>query len=111
MQRKSRPQDESNEEYVAFIRRERSKNRGFGIRNAERWIGCKQLIDFLDDLLNSQKSSAAKLENPVGSSTGSEKLLVSNGTAAWIRRWRSAAFRGDTSALRRVCLPGVLYRV
>ena len=50
------------------IRAERANNRVFGIQRAEEWSGCDQLVDFLDDLLNMEKSSKAKIERPVSSS-------------------------------------------
>ncbi|KAL9093222.1 MAG: hypothetical protein Q9159_000399 [Coniocarpon cinnabarinum] len=47
-------------EYVNRIRAKRSESQVFGIDNAERWSGSKDLVDFLDDLLNENKLPSSK---------------------------------------------------
>lgn len=48
------------------VREERATNRVFGLDDPERWSGCKQLVDFVDDLFSLRRRPAAKLERPVG---------------------------------------------
>lgn len=36
----------------------------FGLGHPEHWSGCKQLIDFLDDLFNLEKSASVKFLKP-----------------------------------------------
>lgn len=49
---------------VEQIRQQRATNKVFGLRNAERWSGCKSLMDFLDDLFSLQRRPAAKFDRP-----------------------------------------------
>ncbi|KAK4551780.1 stress-activated protein kinase signaling cascade [Recurvomyces mirabilis] len=42
------------------VRCERATNRVFGLKDAERWSGCKQYIDFLDDLFTLSRRPSAK---------------------------------------------------
>ena len=51
--------------HVQFVREQRAKSQVFGIGAPERWSGSKQLVDFLDDLLNAGKAPQAKLERAV----------------------------------------------
>ena len=51
--------------FLAFVRDQRAKLKVFGIQKAEEWSGCKQLIDFLDDLMRMDKSASLKVESPV----------------------------------------------
>jgi len=55
---------------AAYVREQRASNRVFGLRDAERWSGHKQLVDFLDELFNAEKPASAKLERPVSGRTG-----------------------------------------
>ena len=50
---------------AAYVREQRAGNRVFGLREAERWSGHKQLIDFLDELFNAEKPASTKLQRPV----------------------------------------------
>mgnify|MGYP007130456848 CR=1 FL=1 len=50
---------------AAHVREQRAGNRVFGMREAERWSGHKQLIDFLDELFNAEKSASTKLQRPL----------------------------------------------
>jgi hypothetical protein len=47
------------------VRDERATNKVFGLANAERWSGCKRLIDFLDDLFSGSRKPEAKFGRPV----------------------------------------------
>lgn len=51
---------------LAFVKAQRALNRVFGLTQPERWSGCKQLIDFLDELFNEKRSALAKISKPVG---------------------------------------------
>ena len=55
------------------VREERATNKVFGLTDAERWSGAKQLIDFLDDLFLFRRRPAAKFERPVCCYLGSVK--------------------------------------
>ena len=50
---------------AAYVREQRASNQVFGLREAERWSGHKQLIDFLDELFNAEKAASTKLRRPV----------------------------------------------
>ena len=52
---------------VEHVKDQRASNRVFGLTKPERWSGCKQLIDFLDDLFNEARSTSAKISKPVSS--------------------------------------------
>ena len=56
--------------HVQFIREQRANSQVFGVEAPERWSGPKQLVDFLDDLLNAGKTPQAKLERAVSMSRG-----------------------------------------
>jgi len=46
------------------VRQRRATNQVFTLQNGEKWSGCKQLIDFLDDLFCTQRLPAVKLRRP-----------------------------------------------
>ena len=48
-----------------YIQGQRSLNKVFGLTKPERWSGCKQLIDFLGDLFNNERSASTKIAKPV----------------------------------------------
>ena len=50
---------------TTFISQQRAVNKVFGLTNAEQWSGCKDMIDFLDELLNSSKTAMSKYSKPV----------------------------------------------
>ena len=50
---------------VDFIRQQRAKNRVFGLEDPDRWSGYKDLIDFLEELFNTEKPAIMKLDKPV----------------------------------------------
>lgn len=53
------------------VRKQRDQNKVYGLKTAERWSGCKQLVDLLDDLFNidnTKRSPRLKLEKPVRTS-------------------------------------------
>lgn len=62
-----KPRDMSVEtsKYIASARERRAKGDIFGVGNPERWSDCKQLIDFVDELLDNEKAAFMKLEKPV----------------------------------------------
>jgi hypothetical protein len=47
------------------IRDQRKANQVFGLTNAEKWSGSKQLVDFLDDVFNEERSTNSKFQKPV----------------------------------------------
>ncbi|KAF2835321.1 hypothetical protein M501DRAFT_1061069 [Patellaria atrata CBS 101060] len=49
---------------IDFIKKQREQYKVFGLHNAEAWSGCKQLIDFLDELFNVDKEFTAKIQRP-----------------------------------------------
>ncbi|KAK4972529.1 hypothetical protein LTR28_012391, partial [Elasticomyces elasticus] len=49
---------------VANVRARRLENKVFGLNEPGRWSGCKQLMDFLDDLFSAAKPAYVKLEKP-----------------------------------------------
>lgn len=55
-------------EKVARIRVQRDENQVFGVKDAERWSSCKQLIDFVDELIDRKKPALQKLDRPVSGS-------------------------------------------
>ena len=48
-----------------YINRQRQRNRVFGLSKAELWSGSKQLIDFLDELFNTDRSARSRFARPV----------------------------------------------
>ncbi|KAK4984569.1 Lysine Methyltransferase 2D [Elasticomyces elasticus] len=50
---------------VANVRARRLENKVFGLNEPGRWSGCKQLMDFLDDLFSAAKPAYVKPEKPV----------------------------------------------
>jgi hypothetical protein len=48
-----------------FVRQQRQNNKVFGLGKAELWSGSKQLIDFLDDLFNEERTAETKFARPV----------------------------------------------
>jgi hypothetical protein len=48
-----------------YVRSQRELNKIFGLDDGGRWSGYKLLVDFLDDLLNRDRSAIAKLDRPV----------------------------------------------
>ncbi|KAF9638817.1 hypothetical protein BFW01_g9714 [Lasiodiplodia theobromae] len=50
---------------VKSVRKQRAANKVFGLRNPEPWSGSKQLVDFLDELFNQDKSVMMKIEKPL----------------------------------------------
>lgn len=48
-----------------YINGQRQRNRVFGLSKAELWSGSKQLIDFLDELFNKDRSARSKFARPV----------------------------------------------
>ncbi|KAL5370998.1 hypothetical protein DPSP01_014547 [Paraphaeosphaeria sporulosa] len=52
-----------------FIVDQRAGNRVFGLTNAEQWSGCKDMVDFLDELFNDKKTASAKYAKPVSVQT------------------------------------------
>lgn len=59
------------------IRAFREQNQVFGLSNAEKWSGNKQLVDFIDDLfnINTSRKPQVKLLKRVG------QPIISNGIA------------------------------
>ncbi|KAJ9624533.1 stress-activated protein kinase signaling cascade [Taxawa tesnikishii (nom. ined.)] len=54
------------------VRKQRDQNKVYGLKTAERWSGCKQLVDLLEDLFNIhnvKRSPHQKLLKPVRTST------------------------------------------
>ncbi|KAH7033985.1 hypothetical protein B0J12DRAFT_732031 [Macrophomina phaseolina] len=49
---------------VEYVREQRALNKVFGLKEPEPWSGAKQLVDFLDELFNHEKSVDAKVEKP-----------------------------------------------
>ncbi|KAF2197900.1 hypothetical protein GQ43DRAFT_443825 [Delitschia confertaspora ATCC 74209] len=49
---------------INFIKEQRAMNKVFGLSEPERWSGCKQLIDFLDDLFNDTRLALTKIAKP-----------------------------------------------
>jgi hypothetical protein len=47
------------------VKDERAMNRVFGLSEPGRWSGCKELIDFLDDLFKEDRSASAKIAKRV----------------------------------------------
>lgn len=47
------------------VKEQRRANRVFGLTNAERWSGSKQLIDFLDEVFDEERPVKSKFERPV----------------------------------------------
>ncbi len=56
------------ERTIESVRQQRKDNKVFGLSNPEQWSGCKQLVDFLDDLFNEDRTAAVKFSRPVCSS-------------------------------------------
>lgn len=50
---------------IKFISQQRDQNKVFGLAKAELWSGSKQLIDFLDELFNVNRSAHTKFTRPV----------------------------------------------
>jgi hypothetical protein len=50
---------------IEFVKEQRALNKVFGLTQPEQWSGCKQLIDFLDELFSDQRSRSAQLTKPV----------------------------------------------
>jgi hypothetical protein len=48
-----------------FVKEQRKNNKVFGLSKAELWSGSKQLIDFLDELFDDERSACAKQLRPV----------------------------------------------
>jgi hypothetical protein len=51
--------------HIGWIKDQRAVNKVFGFADPERWSGCKQLIDFMDELFNEQRTALAKFSKPV----------------------------------------------
>ncbi|KAF1971153.1 hypothetical protein BU23DRAFT_194983 [Bimuria novae-zelandiae CBS 107.79] len=49
---------------MEFIVDQRAVNKVFGLTNAEQWSGCKDMVDFLDELFNEKKTALAKYSKP-----------------------------------------------
>jgi hypothetical protein len=47
------------------VKAQRRANRVFGLTHAEKWSGSKQLIDFLDDIFDEERSIQSKFQKPV----------------------------------------------
>jgi len=62
-----KPRDPANsvQDHLEHIRQQRSENKVFGIKDAGRWSGCKDLVEFLCQLLDVQSSVNDKFERPV----------------------------------------------
>ena len=50
---------------VNFIRQQRAKNRVFGLEQPDKWSRYKVLIDFLEELFNTEKPAIMKLDKLV----------------------------------------------
>jgi hypothetical protein len=48
-----------------WVKAQRRANRVFGLTHAEKWSGSKQLIDFLDDIFDEERSIQSKFQKPV----------------------------------------------
>jgi hypothetical protein len=57
--------DDRKRRTAADVRDLRATNKVFGLSNAERWSGCQQLIDFIDDLFSAERSAMVKIKKPV----------------------------------------------
>lgn len=61
MDGKLRSQDNT----VAGAKRLRAANKVYGLNTAEKWSGCKQLIDLLDDMFSTERTPLAKMNKRV----------------------------------------------
>jgi hypothetical protein len=50
-----------------LVQERRRSNKVFGLTSAEKWSGAKQLIDFLDDIFITDRSTFSKFTKPVSS--------------------------------------------
>ena len=50
---------------ISFIAEQRAANKVFGLTNAEQCSGCKEMIDFLDEIFYEHKTISAKFSNHV----------------------------------------------
>jgi len=65
-----------------LIREERATNKVFGLNDPERWSGCKQLIDFVDDLFSLRRRPAVKLERPVSGIIVGPRYMANRGNTS-----------------------------
>ncbi|KAH8728500.1 hypothetical protein GQ44DRAFT_48578 [Phaeosphaeriaceae sp. PMI808] len=47
-----------------LVKAQRKANKVFGLTSAERWSGCKQLMDFSDDVFSEERSLRSKFTRP-----------------------------------------------
>jgi hypothetical protein len=59
-----------------LVRQRRKENKVFGLRNAERWSGSKQLIDFLDDIFGEDRPIQTKFNKPVSSNLKNDHFEI-----------------------------------
>ena len=50
---------------IADVREQRTQNKVFGLTDPDRWSGAKQLVDFIEELINADKPVQHKIEKPV----------------------------------------------
>lgn len=61
---------------MEFIAGQRAANRVFGLTDAEQWSGCKEMVDFLDELFNENKTASAKYSKPVSGLQQRSRLML-----------------------------------
>jgi len=47
------------------VKAQRALNKVFGLSKPKRWSGCKQLIDFLDNLFSEDRAATKKIAKKV----------------------------------------------
>jgi hypothetical protein len=57
-----------------WVKDQRDVNKVFGLTVPDPWIGCRQLIDFLDDVFYDKRSLHAKIKKPVCAKLASKFL-------------------------------------
>jgi hypothetical protein len=50
---------------VAEVQEFMKQKKLFGLSNSERWSGCKQLVDFIEDLFSDVRPAPVKVQKPV----------------------------------------------
>ncbi|RAQ98954.1 hypothetical protein DDE82_008745 [Stemphylium lycopersici] len=83
------------------VRRLRAFNKTFGLKNGEKWSGCKLLVDFLDNVFNAHVPAIIKLEKPlapqmqIGQMLPNEPATGSNAVEEVAQGGTFDAIRGD----------------
>ncbi|KAL9084625.1 MAG: hypothetical protein Q9165_007980 [Trypethelium subeluteriae] len=63
---------------IASVREQRTLNKVFGLNEPARWSGAKQLIDFIEELIDPDKSARHKIEKPMNTHSSNSSNYYSS---------------------------------